>query len=128
LRYIVRFCGIVLSPDRGTRRYSIAVGWGVGMDGSDYPGDGGGGFAKGYALGREDRPWSEPERAQMEVEARKLVRDFDARGGLVFIGSCPETDEWAGHFLYFLFQAGLTLAQQFLVTSWLQREKSRLGS
>jgi hypothetical protein len=97
----------VLSPDRGTRRYSIAVGWGVGMDGSD---------------------GGESERAQMEVEARKLRRDFDARGGLVIIGPCPETDGWAGRFLYFLFQAGLTIAQHHMMMTWLELERIRLGS
>jgi hypothetical protein len=96
------------------------------MDGNDYPGDGGG-FGKGYALGREDRPWTEAERAQMEAEVRKLVRDFDARGGVVFIGACPRTNEWADHFLYFLFQTPLTIAQQYLVASWLERERIRLA-
>ena len=79
-----------------------------------------------YALGRADRRWTEDERAQKEAVLRRLVPDFDERGGSVKIGAAPGAGRERGRWLRIQFQVSLRRDERYEVVSWLEDEDRRI--
>ena len=69
-----------------------------------------------YALLR-DRPWTESERATLEIVVRTLV-DFDMHGGSVTI---------EGNAVWIRFVSELTDAQHVFLVAWLEQEANRIA-
>jgi hypothetical protein len=80
-----------------------------------------------YALGRADRRWTEDERAQKEAALRRLVPDFDERGGSVRIGAAPGASRQRGRWLRIRFQAPLRRDERCEMIFWLEKEDRHIG-